>query len=219
MILSTMRSWKKNNFDDRQRIDDFLYLILKDIYMSPLIINGKTEKELIQLCIKGDRYSQKQLYEVYAPTMMSVCHRYAKNKMEAEDIFQEAFVRVFRHIGNFSFEGSFEGWIRRIMINTALKYNSKKSLGWNLDSIEDLDFHEHMEPSVIADLGEEELISYISDLPDGYRMVFNLFVIEGYSHKEIGDLLEIEESTSRSQLVKARKMLQLKLRNILKMVI
>ena len=162
--------------------------------MSPLIINSHTEKELIQFCIKGDRKSQKQLFEVYGPKMMSVCLRYAKNKNEAEDIFQEGFIRVFRHIENFSFEGSFEGWIRRIMINTALKYNSKKSLGWNLNTLDDIIQH-------------------------GYRMVFNLFVIEGYSHKEIGDMMNIEESTSRSQLVKARKMLQYNLRGILKMVI
>lgn len=187
--------------------------------MSPLLINSQTEKELIQACIKGDRNCQKQIYEYYAPKMMAVCQRYAKNKAEAEDIFQEGFIRVFRHIQNFTSEGSFEGWIRRIMINTALKYNAKKSVAWNLDFSEIADMHEKVEPSVISSLSEEELTHYISELPEGYRMVFNLFVVEGYSHKEIGDLLSIEESTSRSQLVKARKMLQFKLRNILKMVI
>lgn len=188
--------------------------------MSPLIINSHTEKELIQFCIKGDRKSQKQLFEVYGPKMMSVCLRYAKNKNEAEDIFQEGFIRVFRHIENFSFEGSFEGWIRRIMINTALKYNSKKSLGWNLNTLDDIiQQFDKSEPDVVSMLTEEELLSYISRLPHGYRMVFNLFVIEGYSHKEIGDMMNIEESTSRSQLVKARKMLQYNLRSILKMVI
>lgn len=187
--------------------------------MSPLILNSHTEKELIQFCIQNDRKSQKLLYEIYSPKMMAVCHRYAKHKTEAEDIFQEGFIRVFRHIGNFSFEGSFEGWIRRIMINTALKYNSKKSLGWNLDTLDKIDLHEKIEPTVISTLSEEELIFYISQLPQGYRLVFNLFVIEGFSHKEIAEMLNIEESTSRSQLVKARKMLQLKLKNILKMVI
>jgi RNA polymerase sigma factor (sigma-70 family) len=187
--------------------------------MSPLIINSYTEKELIQFCIQGDRQSQKQLFDVYGPKMMSVCYRYAKNKTEAEDIFQEGFIRVFRYIANFTFEGSFEGWIRKIMINTALKYNSKKSLGWNFDSLDEIDLYEKTEPTVIAHLSEEELIAYISELPAGYRMVFNLFVIEGFSHKEIGEMLNIEESTSRSQLVKARKMLQVKLKNILKMVV
>jgi RNA polymerase sigma-70 factor (ECF subfamily) len=187
--------------------------------MSPLIINSYTEKELIQLCIKGDRQSQKQIFEIYGSKMLAVCHRFAKNKAEAEDIFQEGFIRVFRHLCNFSFEGSFEGWIRRIMINTALKYNNKKAVGWNVDSIENIDLYDHVEPSVISSLSEEELILYIGELPEGYRMVFNLFVIEGYSHKEIGELLHIEESTSRSQLVKARKMLQAKINDILKMVI
>mgnify|MGYP003497571835 CR=1 FL=1 len=96
--------------------------------MSPLILNSHTEKELIQFCVKGDRVSQKLLYELYSPKMMSVCQRYAKNKIEAEDIFQEGFIRVFRHIGNFSFEGSFEGWIRRIVVHTCiniLKKNKK----------------------------------------------------------------------------------------------
>ncbi|MFZ1704542.1 MAG: RNA polymerase sigma factor [Saprospiraceae bacterium] len=187
--------------------------------MSPLILNSVTEKELIQLCIRGDRSSQKKIYDVHAPKMMAVCLRYAKNKIEAEDIFQEGFIRVFKHIGTFAFEGSFEGWIRRIMINTALKYNSKKTLGWNLESLDNIDYHDKVEPSVISSLSEEEIIHYISELPQGYRMVFNLFVIEGFSHKEIGEMMEIEESTSRSQLVKARKMLQQKLTDILKMVI
>lgn len=187
--------------------------------MSPLIVNSYTEKELIQSCIKGDRQSQKQIFDIYGAKMLAVCHRFAKNKAEAEDIFQEGFIRVFRHIQNFSFEGSFEGWIRRIMINTALKYNNKKTVSWGIDISEHVELYDHLEPSVISSISEEELIMYIGELPEGYRLVFNLFVIEGYSHKEIGELLGIEESTSRSQLVKARKMLQAKLKDILKMVI
>jgi len=127
--------------------------------------------------------------------------------MEAEDILQDAFIKVFDNIGRFEFKGSFEGWIRRIVINTALKNYSKKSFKQEQIGLENQP-ELPLDPEIYSNLEEEELLRLINRLPDGYRLVFNLYAVEGYSHKEIADLLGIQESTSRSQLVKARKMLQ-----------
>ena len=136
-----------------------------------------------------------------------VCRRYARHHMEAEDILQDAFVKVFRNLEKFEQRGSFEGWIRRIVVNTALKNIDKKSFA-NEQIGGDLDHDPGAIPSVYSTLGAEDLLQVIAQLPEGYRIVFNLYAIEGYSHKEIADMLDIGESTSRSQLVKARKMLQ-----------
>lgn len=166
-----------------------------------------TEKELIKGCIREDRYHQQELFRRYAGKMLVVCMRYARHQMEAEDILQDAFIKVFDNINSFEFKGSFEGWIRRIVINTALKNYSRKSFKQEqigLESYPELP----LEPEIYAHLQVEELLRLIARLPEGYRLVFNLNVIEGYSHKEIADMLGIQESTSRSQLVKARKMLQ-----------
>jgi len=134
-----------------------------------------TEKELILGCLREDRAIQKEFFRKYAGKMLGVSRRYARHELEAEDILQDAFVKVFNNLSKFQHKGSLEGWIRRIVVNTALKNFQRKS--------------------------------YTNDLPDGYRVVFNMYVIEGYSHREIAEKLEIGESTSRSQLVKARKML------------
>ncbi|MCB9296986.1 MAG: sigma-70 family RNA polymerase sigma factor [Lewinellaceae bacterium] len=166
-----------------------------------------TEKELIKGCIQEDRYYQQELFRRYSGKMLMVCLRYARHEMEAEDILQDAFIKIFDNIAKFEFKGSFEGWIRRIVINTALKNYSRKSFKQEqigLDNYPDLP----LEPEIYAHLQEEELLRLIAKLPEGYRLVFNLNAIEGYSHKEIADMLGIQESTSRSQLVKARKMLQ-----------
>ncbi|MDR6342856.1 RNA polymerase sigma-70 factor (ECF subfamily) [Filimonas zeae] len=139
--------------------------------------------------------------------MMSVCLRYAADASEAEDILQEGFIRIFSYIHQFKFEGSFEGWLRRIVVNSALKQLQKKKI-----SFKEISDHQEssprMDPYVYSNLGEEELLKLINALPEGYRVVFNLSVIEGYSHEEIAQLLNVQPSTSRSQLVKARKMLQ-----------
>ncbi|BAV08446.1 RNA polymerase ECF-type sigma factor [Filimonas lacunae] len=133
--------------------------------------------------------------------------RYASDASEAEDILQEGFIRIFSYIHQFKFEGSFEGWLRRIVVNSALKQLQKKRIVFKEIS----DHHDsspRLDPYVYANLGEEELMKLINALPEGYRVVFNLSVIEGYSHEEIAQLLNVQPSTSRSQLVKARKMLQ-----------
>lgn len=174
--------------------------------MSPLLVNGRTEKELIFACLKGDRQAQKSIFHMYAGKMMGVCMRYSKTRQEAEDMLQEGFIKVFTHLEDFGHEGSFEGWMRKIMINTTLKNNLKKQI-----QVEELNIEttreDGSEPEIFSHLSEEELVKIISELPEGYKMVFNLYAIEGYSHKEIGEMLQIEESTSRSQLVKARRML------------
>lgn len=181
--------------------------------MSPLIVNGRTEKEMLKACLSGDRQAQKTLFQMYAGKMMVVCLRYARHYQEAEDILQDAFIKVFTHLGDYENAGSFEGWVRRIIVNTAIKHTQKKSFShedFGLDHVKE----DSVRPDVFSMLSEEELIKLISALPDGYRMVFNLYVIEGYSHREIGDLLNIEEATSRSQLLKARRILQLKVQEL-----
>lgn len=165
-----------------------------------------TEHELIRGCIRKDADCQRQLFELFAGKMMTVCLRYAVDSAEAEDMLQEGFIRVFSYIHQFKFEGSFEGWVRRIIVNTALKVLQKKKIVFT--EITDQQTKAAMEPFAYTNLGEDDLMKLINALPDGYRVVFNLNVIEGYSHEEIAQMLNIQASTSRSQLVKARKMLQ-----------
>ncbi len=166
-----------------------------------------TEYELIKGCIEKDSSKQRALFEQYAGVFMSVCLRYAIDTFEAEDMLQEGFVRIFNHLHQFKFEGSFEGWMRRIVVNVCLKSLQKRKI-----QFKELEFESsseaHVSPYVFSNVGEDELMKLINELPEGYRMVFNLNVIEGYSHEEIAVLLGIQASTSRSQLVKARKMLQ-----------
>jgi RNA polymerase sigma-70 factor (ECF subfamily) len=167
-----------------------------------------TEKEIIEGCLRQKRECQQELFRRYAGKMLGVCMRYARHQMEAEDVVQDAFIKVFDHLNQFQNKGSFEGWIRRIVVNTALKTFDRKSFTheqYGLDVRED---YSAAEPSVYAQLSEEELLGLIAQLPDGYRIVFNLYAIEGYSHAEVAEMLGVQESTSRSQLVKARKMLQ-----------
>lgn len=181
--------------------------------MSPLIINGRTEKEILKACLKGDRQAQKDLFYLYSGKMMAVCLRYARNQQEAEDILQDGFIRVFTYLNEFNYAGSFEGWVRRIIINTAIKHTQKKSFSNEDTGLEHIK-EDSVDPDVLSMLSEAELIKMISELPDGYRTIFNLFAIEGYSHKEIAKLLNIEEGSSRSQLVKARRILQSKVNKL-----
>jgi RNA polymerase sigma factor (sigma-70 family) len=166
-----------------------------------------TEYEIINGCLRENPNCQRMLFEQYAGKMMTVCLRYATDTMEAEDMLQDAFIRVFNFIHQFKFEGSFEGWIRRIVVNTALKYVQKKKI-----SFSEINDHSEqsprLEPYVYSNLGEDDIMKLIQQLPEGYRIVFNLSVMEGYSHDEIAKILDIQAGTSRSQLVKARKMLQ-----------
>lgn len=172
-----------------------------------------TEKELIQGCIREDREYQLELFNRYAGKMLTVTRRYARHHLEAEDLLQDAFIKVFNNLKKFEGKGSFEGWIRRIVVNTALKNYNRSS--FQKETIGLPEYHDKpVNPEAISNLTEEELLKEIAELPDGYRIVFNLYVIEGFSHKEIADQLKIGESTSRSQLVKARKMLQERLAHL-----
>lgn len=176
-----------------------------------------TEKKLVKGCLRADRKSQEELFRRYSGKMLAVCMRYARHRMEAEDLLQDAFIKVYQNLDKFKFSGSLEGWIRRIVINTALKAYGKKSFQNEQIGLEST-IEQIKDPTILASINEEELLKLVSRLPDGYRIVFNLFAIEGYSHKEIAELLGIQESTSRSQLVKARKMLQQLIEQIQKIV-
>lgn len=171
-----------------------------------------TENEIIQGCLNEDRRCQREVFNRYAGKMMTVCLRYTRHRMEAEDVLQDAFIKVFDNIHKFENKGSFEGWIRRIVVNTALKNSARHSFQKESMGIDNI-VESSEAPSVFSKMTEDELLLLISQLPDGYRTVFNLYVLEDYSHKEIAEVLGIEESTSRSQLVKARNMLQSKVLN------
>lgn len=175
--------------------------------------NSLTEKQLIEGCLKRNPKYQKGVFQRYAPKMLAVCRRYARHEMEAEDMMQDGFIKVFRYLESFGNRGSFEGWIRRIMINTALKHCSKSAFKKESIGVEKLP-ENSINPVIFSKLGIDELMELVSQLPDGYRIVFNLYVVEGYSHKEIAENLGIGESTSRSQLVKARRILQKKVEEI-----
>lgn len=154
----------------------------------------------------NERKAQRLLYDRYAPVMLSVCRRYM-GTAQAEDALQESFIRVFRYLVQYRHEGSFEGWLRRICVNTCIRLiqqSRRLMIEYAADNLPDLP----VDPDALHQLHAEELLNLIDRLPDGYRTVFNLSIIEGYSHKEIGDLLGIGESSSRSQLTKARKYMQ-----------
>jgi RNA polymerase sigma-70 factor (ECF subfamily) len=146
------------------------------------------------------------LYELFAGKMYAVCIRYARSSSDAADILQEGFVKVFTKMDQFQFQGSFEGWVRRIMVNTALRAYQRQRFSHEFNGYENLP-EAPVDPDALAILSEAELLRLISRLPEGYRMVFNLVAIEGYSHAEAADMMGIQESTSRSQLTKARRWL------------
>ncbi len=167
-----------------------------------------TEAQLIEGCKRGDRKSQKKLYDTYAAKMMAVCFRYAGDKEAARDMLQDGFIKVFSNLDSYAGIGSFEGWIRRIFINCCLEALRKNDL---LRDTEDIDatYHIHdVQASVLEEISAKEILGLVSELPSGFRTVFNLFAIEGYSHKEIGEILQITESTSRSQFTRAKQVLQ-----------
>ncbi|MBO6518349.1 MAG: RNA polymerase sigma factor [Bacteroidia bacterium] len=164
----------------------------------------KSDEELIKGCIREDRHMQGLLYQKYADKMFAVCLRYSNSREEAEDVLQEAFIKIFDKISKFRQEGSFEGWMRRIMVNTALRSWDKRARKFEPGNLDDIT--EPAQPAHVLDgIGAKEIMQMIRRLPEGYKVVFNLFAVEGYSHKEIGELLNINESTSRSQYARARK--------------
>jgi RNA polymerase sigma-70 factor (ECF subfamily) len=166
-----------------------------------------TDNDLIEGCINGNRQMQYQLYERFASKMYGVCLRYAGNAAEAEDILQEGFIKVFNKIGSFRSEGSFEGWVRRIFVNTAIEHFRKKTYQQPITDYEENTIEGKYE-NVLDSMAEKDIIALVQQLSPGYRTVFNLYVIEGYTHKQIAEILGISEGTSKSQLSRAKLILQ-----------
>lgn len=165
------------------------------------------ESQLIDCCIRGSRKSQKELYDLFSPKMFAICLRYAKNQMDAEDILQEGFVKLFNNLHRFRGEGSFEGWVRRIFVNTAIEHIRRKNL--NTTSGEGLEnIIQDRHHNALDGLYEKDIIKSSRSLSDGYRTVFTLYAVEGYSHKEIASRLGITESTSKSQFSRAKALLR-----------
>jgi RNA polymerase sigma-70 factor (ECF subfamily) len=169
------------------------------------------ELQLISDCLAGDRTAQKKLYETYSGKMTAVCLRYCKDKETAKDLLHDGFLKVYTHLDSYKGSGSFEGWIRRIMVNTALEFLRKQTdEGYHLD-VEEAYTLTNDEVGIVERMQTEELIRIIQQLPDTYRTTFNLFVVEGYSHREIAEAMNITESSSRVYLTRARQLLQEKL--------
>jgi len=172
-----------------------------------LNIHSSEEDRLISKCRKQDGKAQKALYDKYASKMLGVCHRYIKDTDQAEDVMITGFVKVFEKIDQFKSEGSFEGWIRRIMVNQSLSF-IRKNKGMYLEVDIEVADREPDYKSLNDNLEAQDLLTLINNLPTGYQTVFNLYAIEGYSHKEIAEKLQISENTSKSQLSRARTLLQ-----------
>ncbi len=183
------------------------------------------EKDIINRCRKEDSNAQKEVFEKYSPVMMGVCMRYLKDQHASSDIMQEGFIVVFTKISQFKGLGSFEGWIKRIMINLSLRYLKKKAKNhfYDIDELDkyadlqsntedvNIDFGDKKSVITNTEISQNEIFGAVAELPDGFRTVFNLYVMEGYKHKEIAKELGISINTSKTQLLRARKQLQDKL--------
>ncbi len=173
-------------------------------------VNFSTESGLIQGCLKGDRTAQRHLYETYSGKFLAICIRYLKDREHAEDVMIEGFMKIFEKMPQYQAKGSFEGWMKRIIVTQALmtlRSNRHLMMEVNLENESHFEDHNYE----LNHLEAEDLMKMVESLPVGYRTVFNLFAIEGYSHQEISDLLGITESTSKSQLNRARNTLKGKL--------
>ena len=164
-------------------------------------------EQLIEGCISGNRDDQGRLYQLYCSKMFAVCLYYAKDQTEAEDILHDGFMKVYKYLKQFQAKGSFEGWIKRIMINTALERFRKQNYMYSVEDVFEYVEDERYE-NVVSSINFQDLLDVIRELSPQYRMVFNLYAIEGHSHKEIADKLEISVGTSKSNLARARKILQ-----------
>lgn len=182
----------------------FCIFLLEDVFERHLLM---TEAQLISGCKQNNVLAQKELYNLYAPKMMGVCARYFANGQEAQDVLQEGMLKLFKNINNYAGKGSFEGWIRKIIINTALEQLRKNKI--HFESVDQIDLDSNLsKENGFQNLKVQDLLKMIHSLPEGFRVVFNLFAIEGYSHKEIAIQLGISEGTSKSQLSRARRQLQ-----------
>lgn len=171
------------------------------------------ERELIEQCQKNKPKAQKFLYDKYSSLMLGICIRYSRNLADAEDILQEGFLKIFINIKYFEGKGSFEGWMKRIFVNTAITFyhkNLKHQYHKDITEINENSIENNGEQSDNSEFTQEELLEIINSLSDGYRMIFNLYAIEGYKHKEIAKLLDIDINTSKSQYSRAKKIIQKK---------
>lgn len=177
------------------------------------------ELQLIEGCKNQDRRSQQYIYEKYARTMYGICLRYSTDADAAQDLLHDGFIKVFAHITSYEGKGSFEGWMKRVFVNMALevirKDKMKKQYTEDIENISDIEIADGFEEEADR-ISETELLSMIQELPPGYRSVFNLYAIEDYSHKEISQMLGIAEGTSRSQYIRARLLLQEKIKAYIK---
>jgi RNA polymerase sigma factor (sigma-70 family) len=171
-----------------------------------------TDKELVEGCIREDRKCQRFLWDKYSKKIMALCLRYCQNQEEAEDAMMEAFVKIFDKMGDFRFQSSLETWMRRVAVNISInKIRARKNIWTDISESEyEIGYNDH----AFEQLNVNQLLKLIEQLPVGYRMVFNLYAVEGFSHKEIAETLNIDEGTSRSQLAKSRKALQAMLNNL-----
>jgi RNA polymerase sigma-70 factor (ECF subfamily) len=167
-----------------------------------------SDESLIKACAKGDELAQKRLFNQLSPQMYGVCLRYAVDEHQAMDMLQDGFVKVFQGLDSYGFGGSFEGWVRRIVVNTCLDTLRREKKHRNQQEIDDDLLSEGADEEITTNINAEELLKLVQKLPEGYRMVFNMYVIEGYPHKEIAETLGITESTSKTQLRKAKLQLQ-----------
>ena len=180
-------------------------------------LNLEEIREIIKECASGNVRAQEKLYRMFAPKMFGVCLRYSKDRNEAEDNLQEGFVNVFLNIGSFRHEGSFEGWIRRIMVNVALGKYRKNNLLYPVEDIGEYEMPDFSD-AIYEKFGAEELIGLSQKLPERYRMVFNLYVLEGMNHQEISEIMNISVGTSKSNLSRARDILKRKVNELNKEV-
>jgi RNA polymerase sigma factor, sigma-70 family len=171
-----------------------------------------TEQQMIALCKRGDRAAQKALFDSLSKKMFPLCIRYMGDRDAAEDVLQEGFISLFSKLDSYSGEGSFEGWARKVFVNTALMTLRRNDVMKQTEDIEIARNVTGSETSALQDMSYKELLDVVAELPPGFRTVFNLFLVEGYSHKEISEILGISEATSRSQLQRARVMLQNKIK-------
>ena len=171
------------------------------------------EQALINGSAKGDRKAQQALYESFAKRMYVICLRYSKSDLEAEDILQESFIKVFKSIANFRGESSLYYWIKRIVVNTALNYQRSKLYMYPMVDVDNLNDQVEKE-TILSGMQMQDLLALIQQLPTGCQVIFNLYAVEGYQHKEIAEMLKITEGTSKSQYARARQLLREKLENL-----
>ncbi|MEZ4777324.1 MAG: RNA polymerase sigma factor [Bacteroidia bacterium] len=171
-----------------------------------IVASKYSEAELVEGCKRGEPVYQRALYQHYHRLMFGVCLRYTDNHDDAKDILQEGFIKVFKYISSFEGKGSFEGWIRRIMVHTSIEHYRRNSRYFMVDIEEARQVH--LNTDMLESLSREEIMGLIRQLPVGYRTVFNLYAIEGFSHQEIAEMLNISAGTSKSQLSRAKKLLQ-----------